>query len=128
MENQEQTVEQQKQKNPKRVEAGKKGAEARRLKKEAKLQEKAKLQEEAAKPVEDNPEPKVHPVLKVTKEQPLLSEQTTSKNYQDYIPICAVTLIIGFGLYFMNKPKVEPEPKIEPEPKVEPKQDPWFMK
>ena len=37
-----------KQKNPKRVEAGKKGAEARRLKK-AKLQEEAKLQEASAK-------------------------------------------------------------------------------
>ena len=114
MENQEQTVEQQKQKNPKRVEAGKKGAEARRLKKEA------KLREEAAKPVEDNPEPSVHPVLKVTKEQPLLSEQTTSKNYQNYIPICAIVLIIGF--YFMNKPK-EGSPEVQ-----EPKVDPWHMK
>ena len=78
-------------KNPKRVAAGKKGAEARWKRMQAPAEQK-----EA--PVEQET------VTKVTRE-PQETESTLKVNvFKNYIPLCAV-LVVGIGIYMLyNKP------------------------
>ena len=87
-------------KNPKRVAAGKKGAEARWKRMQA--QQVPAEQKEA--PVEQET------VTKVTRE-PQETESTLKVNvYKNYIPLCAV-LVVGIGIYMSyNKAKQVTQP------------------
>ena len=92
-------TEQVKQKNPKRVEAGKKSAEARRLKK---MQQSVT---EVTKPIVDSPT--------LEKETPIKINV-----HKTYLPAClAVICVAGLMLYaYKSKPvqKVDDEPANEP--------------
>lgn len=81
-----------KQKNPKRVEAGKKGAAARKTKK--------------AQEVE------ITKITKDTQEEPVATqhlEEVQITVYKNYIPLCAVVVgIVGLGLYYKYRTAKQP--------------------
>ena len=109
-----QPVEQQKVKNPKRIEAGKKGAAARKAKRQD-AQDAAK--QDVAKQDENE-------ITKITigEEEP---EKIKINVYKNYIPPCLVLLgIAGLGLYIYNKKSATQPVAVQPVPAVAPK-DPF---
>ena len=104
-------------KNPKRVAAGKKGAEARWKRMQA--QQVPAEQKEA--PVEQET------VTKVTRE-PQETESTLKVNvYKNYIPLCAV-LVVGIGIYMSyNKPVPIQAKQVTQPPPQQSTPDPFEM-
>ena len=90
------------QKNPKRVEAGKKGAAARKAKREA---------AEAAKSETESAKTEIEP-SEITKDEPEIKQHVNlPKNYKNYfIPIAIVALAAGF--YFISTQQKKEEKQI----------------
>ena len=111
----ENTTVEKKPKNPKRVAAGKKGVEARKLKAELKRKEEEAMKKENIKlrTISESP-------IQITKDD-RVSEMNGSLNevkesrgkevqYKNYIPLCLIG-VVGLGFYLYSKPKqqtVEP--------------------
>lgn len=92
-------------KNPKRVSAGKKGAEAKRLKAELKRKEMEAMKKENIQ------------LKSITKDDDEVSnivrddvKKVKEVQYKNYIPLCIVGVIVGLGLYIYNKKQVTPAP------------------
>ena len=101
-----------KEKNPKRVAAGKKGAEARWKRMQAQQvptgQQEAHVEQET--------------VTRVTRE-PQATESTFKVNvYKNYIPLCAV-LIFGIGIFMLYNKSVPATRVIQPPQQSTPKSD-----
>ena len=94
-------------KNPKRVAAGKKGAEARRKKKQV-----------------DQAPQEVPQVTKVVRE-PQEMEPTLKVNvYKNYLPLCAV---LGTGIFMLYNKPVPATQVIQPPQQTKPVIDPFEM-
>ena len=105
-----------KEKNPKRVAAGKKGAETKKINAELRRKESESIKKENMKLKEKEE------VLKITKDpEPEPADSPKSKN--NYIlPVLAVLGISGIGYYVYNNKKQKPvqkENKQEQEIKIE---------
>ena len=101
----------QKVKNPVRVAAGKKGAEARWSKRNAQAQQ-------------AQPEP-----IRITKgspEQPPPRLPVTVNVYKNFFPLCVLIGAAGIGIFLICR-KAEMQPKIQPEIKQRPT-DPFEMR
>ena len=82
-------------KNPKRVAAGKKGAEVRKMKAELRRKEADRMKTE-------NMELKsVQEPLQITKDEPVhKSDNSQNINiYKNYMPLCITIGVVGLGLY-----------------------------
>ena len=100
-------------KNPKRVAAGKKGAEARWKRAQTPTEQKET-------PVEQET------VTKVTRE-PQEIESTLKVNvYKNYIPLCAV-LVVGIGIFMLYNKPVPATQVIQPPQQTKPVIDPFEM-
>ena len=105
----------QKVKNPVRVAAGKKGAEARWSKRNAQAQQ-------------AQPEP-----IRITKEspeQPPPRLPVTVNVYKNFFPLCVLIGAAGIGIFLISR-KAEMQPKMQPEIQPEIKQrpiDPFEMR
>ena len=104
-------------KNPVRVAAGKKGAEARWSKRNAQAQQAQQAQ----------PEP-----IRITKESPEQPPRlpVTMNVYKNFFPICVLMGAAGIGIFLISR-KAEMQPKIQPEIQPEIKQrptDPFEMR
>ena len=108
-------TEEQKVKNPVRVAAGKKGAEARWSKRNQ------------AQAQQAQPEP-----IRITKESPEQPPRlpVTVNVYKNFFPICVLIGAAGIGIFLISR-KAEMQPKIQPEIQPEIKQrptDPFEMR
>ena len=108
---------QQKVKNPVRVAAGKKGAEARWSKRN-------QGQAQQAQPE--------HEPIRITKESPEQPPRlpVTVNVYKNFFPICVLIGAAGIGIFLISR-KAEMQPKIQPEIQPEIKQrptDPFEMR
>ena len=102
-----------KEKNPKRVAVGKKGAEARWKRMQAQQEAPAEQQEA---PVEQET------VRRETRE-PQETESTLKVNvYKNYIPLCAV-LILGIGIFMLYNKSVPATQVTQPPQQSTPKSD-----
>ena len=77
-------------KNPKRVSAGKKGAEAKRLKAELKRKEMETMKKENIQ------------LKSITKDDDEVSNIVKEVQYKNYIPLCLVVGVVGLGLYIVK--------------------------
>ena len=107
----------QKVKNPVRVAAGKKGAEARWSKRN-------QTQAQQAQPE--------HEPIRITKESPEQPPRlpVTVNVYKNFFPICVLIGAAGIGIFLISR-KAEMQPKIQPEIQPEIKQrptDPFEMR
>jgi hypothetical protein len=111
-------VERLKTKNPKRVSAGRKGAEAKKIKSELKKKEMETIRKE-------NVELKNKSITKDTDRHEAGYNHNDDKSneipqkiniYKNYIPLCLVG-VVGLGLYFYQKPKqavpIKQQPMIQ---------------
>ena len=102
-----------KEKNQKRVAAGKKGAEARWKQKQAQTLE--------AEPI------------KITREPQLPERQPTVTVYKNYIPLCVMIGAVGVGIYMIySKTEIkqpQSQPKSQPKiPEIQTSIDPFEMR
>ena len=90
-------------KNPKRVSAGKKGAEAKKIKAELKRKEAELLRKENVKlkqiTKDDNED------LEITKDD---NDELKIKVYKNYLPLCIVVAGLGFVLYVYKSKNKQP--------------------
>ena len=107
-------------KNPVRVAAGKKGAEARWSKRNAQAQHAQQAQPE-------------HEPIRITKEspeQPPPRLPVTVNVYKNFFPLCVLIGAAGIGIFLICR-KAEMQPKMQPEIQPEIKQrptDPFEMR
>ena len=103
---------QQKVKNPVRVAAGKKGAEARWSKRNQAQQ--------------SQPEHEPIRITKESPEQPPPRLPVTVNVYKNFFPLCVLIGAAGIGIFLISR-KAEMQPKIQPEIKQRPT-DPFEMR
>ena len=94
-------------KNPIRVAAGKKGAEAR-------LDKQKQAQQAQAE----------HEPIRTTKEPPPHERPQTVNVYKNFCPLCVLIGAAGVGIFMIYGRKTEMQPKIQPETQPERKQRP----
>ena len=105
----------QKVKNPVRVAAGKKGAEAQWSKR---------------KQAQAQPEHEPIRITKESPEQPPLRPPVTVNVYKNFFPVCVLIGAVGIGIFLICR-KAEMQPKMRPEIQPEIKQrptDPFEMR
>ena len=111
----------QKVKNPVRVAAGKKGAEARWSKRN---------QAQAQHAQQAQPEHEPIRITKESPEQPPPRLPVTVNNYKNFFPLCVLIGAAGIGIFLICR-KAEMQPKMQPEIQPEIKQkltDPFEMR
>ena len=104
----------QKVKNPVRVAAGKKGAEARWSKRN---------QAQAQQAQQSQPEREPIRITKGSPEQPPPRPPVTVNVYKNFFPLCVLIGAVGTGIFLISR-KAEMQPKMQPEIQPEIKQRP----
>ena len=105
-------------KNPVRVAAGKKGAEARWSKRKQAQAQQAQPEHESIR------------ITKESTEQQPLRPPVTVNVYKNFFPLCVLIGAAGIGIFFICR-KAEMQPKMQPEIQPEIKQrptDPFEMR
>ena len=105
---------QQKVKNPVRVAAGKKGAEARWSKRNQAQAQQAQPEHESIRITKESPE------------QPPPRPPVTVNVYKNFFPLCVLIGAVGIGIFLICR-KAEMQPEIQPEIKHRPT-DPFEMR
>ena len=96
-------------KNPKRVAAGKKGVEVRKMKAELRRKEADRMKTE-------NMELKsVQEPLQITKDEPVhKSDNSQNINiYKNYMPLCITIGVVGLGLYMYKSNILGKQPQVQ---------------
>ena len=104
-------------KNPKRVSAGKKGAEAKKMRAELKRKEVEAMKKEnmKLKSITKDDDKVTHALDydKVTYEVKEVQQQRPHFIYKNYIPLCLI-LVVGFGLYMYTFQKTDKSEQVAP--------------
>ena len=101
-------------KNPKRVSAGKKGAEAKKMKAELKRKEMEAMKRENIQ------------LKSITKDDDEVKEVQPVNIYKNYIPLCLIG-VVGLGLYMYKSKQVAPVVQ-KPAPTIRQEIDPFEFK